>query len=175
VIWSLDEASGRVEPWARDPLLDHADAAVHFPANTGFPAANGVKRHGDAVFVSNSGRGAILRIPVMAGDRAGKVEIWAKDIVADDFAIAPNGDVYAPTHPMQSVVRLHADGARTTIATPAQGITGPTAVTFAPDGGLYVIGNAGIPIDGEPRPSSLVRLDVAGPGLARLRRRPLCW
>jgi sugar lactone lactonase YvrE len=41
VIWRLDVAAGRVEPWARDPLLDHPDEATHFPANTGFPAATG--------------------------------------------------------------------------------------------------------------------------------------
>jgi sugar lactone lactonase YvrE len=162
VIWSVDVASGRAEPWARDALLDHADPATHFPANTGFPAANGVKRRGDAVYVSNSGRGVILRIPVVSGDRAGKAEVWARDIVADDFAFDAAGDAYVPTHPKQSVVRLQADGTRTTIATPAQGIAGPTALTFGPDGGLYVVGNSGIPIDGVRRPATLVRLDVSG-------------
>jgi uncharacterized protein YciI len=113
--------------------------------------------------VSNSGRGAILRIPVLADDRAGKAEVWATNIVGDDFAVDEAGDLYVPTHPMQSVVHLRADGTRTTIATPAQGLTGPTAVTFAPDGGLYVVGNGGIPIDGVRRPSALVRLDVRAP------------
>jgi uncharacterized protein YciI len=160
VIWRLDVAARRVEPWARDALLDHADAATHFPANTGFPAANGVKRRGDSVYVSNSGRGVILRIPVLSEDRAGKPEVWAENIVADDFAFDEAGDLYVPTHPMQSVVRVATDGTRTTIATPAEGLTGPTAVTFGPDGGLYVVGNSGIPIDGTRRASALVRLDV---------------
>lgn len=162
VIWRLDVGARRVEPWARDALLDHADEATRFPANTGFPAANGVKRHGDAVYVSNSGRGAILRIPVLPGDQAGKPEVWAANVVGDDFAIDAAGDLYVPTHPMQSVVHVRADGTRTTIATPAEGLTGPTAVTFGPDGGLYVVGNSGIPIDGARRPSALVRLDVRG-------------
>jgi uncharacterized protein YciI len=110
--------------------------------------------------VSNSGRAAILRIPVLDGDRAGRPEVWASNIVADDFAVDDAGDLYVPTHPMQSVVHLRADGTRTTIATPAQGITGPTAVTFGPDGSLYVVGNSGIPIEGARRASALVRLDA---------------
>lgn len=166
VIWQLDTTSRAVSAWARDPLLDHADKATHFPVNTGFPAANGVKRHGDAVYVSNSGRGAILRIPVSADGQAGKVEIWARDMVADDFAFDKNGNAYIPTHPMQSVVRLSPDGTRTTIATPAQGLAGPTAVTFGPDGALYVVGNAAIPISGAQRRSALIRLDVASPASA---------
>ncbi len=170
VLWSVETATGRVSEWARDPLLDHADPGAHFPENTGFPAANGVKLFGGAVYVSNSGRGAILRIPLMADGTSGKPEVWAADIVADDFVFDAGGNAYVPTHPMQSVVRLGSDGSRTTLATPAQGLAGPTAVTIAPDGGLYVVGNSGIPIDGTLRPAALLRLDIGGTQAASLRR-----
>jgi sugar lactone lactonase YvrE len=158
VIWRLDVSARRVDAWVRGDLLDHESPQTHFPANTGFPAANGIKRHRDAVYVSNSGRGMILRIPIVRGDRAGAIGIYAKNIVTDDFVIDAAGTIFAPTHPLQTVVRLSSDGTRTTIATVKEGITGPTAVALAPEGALYVVGNAGIPVDGAKRASALIRL-----------------
>lgn len=158
VVWRVDIATGAVAVWARHPLLGQADPTLRFPVNTPFPAANGVKRMGDVVVVSNSSRAVLLRIAVTAAGGAGTPTVWAEQLVGDDFALAPDGTAYVPTHPEQSVVRIGPDGARATIATPAQGIAGPTAVTFGPDGALYVVGNAKIPIEGAQRPATLVRI-----------------
>lgn len=170
VIWSIETGTGQVSQWARDPLLGHSDPTAHFPSTTAYPAANGIKRFGDAIYVSNSARALILRLDLFPGGRAGPAHIYAESLVADDFAFDEHGNLFAPTHPMQSVVRLGRDGSRRTIATPAQGLTGPTAVALAADGSLYVVGNSTLPINGKQRPSALVRLDAAKPFATQVRQ-----
>ncbi len=159
-IWRIDAATGAVGPWLVHPLLGPADVALTFPDHTAFPAANGIKRHGDHIYVSNSGRAQILRIPISGDGSAGVPDIWADRIIGDDFVLDALGTIYVPTHPMQSLVKIEAGGRRSTIATSAQGLAGPTAAAFGPDGRLLIVGNSAIPIDGVQRPATLVSLSV---------------
>ncbi len=167
-VWKLDLTTKTASPWLRHSLLGHRSAASIFPTNTGFPAANGLKRHGDAVYVSNSDRAAIIRIPLNADGTAGTPAVWAEQLLADDFAFDAAGNLFAPSHPLNTVVRVAPNGRRTTIGNGSIGTVGPTAVTVAPDGhSLLVVGNSLIPYEGKTGPARLLALTLAPAGAAK--------
>jgi sugar lactone lactonase YvrE len=134
------------------------------------PGANGIKAHQGWVWVSVTDRDAILRIPVGPDGRAGLPEPIAERLRADDFAFAESGATYIATHVAQSVLRLDADGTRTTIARPAAGAVGSTACAFGRAPGdrqaLYVTTNGGLalPYEGKLQCAKLLRLDVGEHG-----------
>lgn len=170
-VWKVDLATRRVSAWLVHEWLGHRDSAHEFPKNTGIPGANGIKRFRDAVYVSSTDRGLILRIPITLDGSAGEPAVWARDLVVDDFAFDVDGNLYGATHPLSTIVRVRSDGSRATIATAAQGVVGATAVAFGTqpddDHSLYVVGNGRIRFEGAHRAVQLARLDVGVPGHAR--------
>jgi hypothetical protein len=74
-------------------------------------------------------------------------------------------------HPAQSVLRLAPDGARTTIAGPAQGAVGSTSCAFGratgDENALYVTTSGGLfsPYQGKIQAAKLLRLEVGEAGL----------
>ncbi|WP_199790257.1 hypothetical protein [Streptomyces canus] len=61
-------------------------ALTPLPSGTGF-GADGIKVHDDAVWVSNTDRGMVLRIPVRRNGSAGPIETRATGLGGiDDFA-----------------------------------------------------------------------------------------
>ena len=135
VLWRLDVDTGRTSVFVRDPLLDAADA------KSATPAANGVKIFQGAVYVSNTARGLMLRIPLM-GMVPGKVEVLAENVRADDFAFSPAGKLYYTTH-RDSVFVLEG-GKSTEFAGAESGLRGNTALAWAPNGaGPFVITDGG--------------------------------
>lgn len=166
-IWRIDVRTKAVDRWLGHELLQPN------PQNARIPGANGVKLFDGAVYVSNSGRASVLRIPLNPDGAAGAPAIWAEGVVIDDFAFAENGDLYGTTHIFNSVVVLRRDGSRATIATAADGVTGSTAVAFggteADAGRLYVVGDGGafLPPPTGIVPANLVTLQVSARGLHR--------
>ena len=136
------------------------------PADPDTPGANGIKVRDGALWVSVTGRNILLRAPLQADGSAAVLEVAAANLRADDFAVAPDGALLLATHPAHSVVRLAADGTRTTLAGPEQGAAGSTACAFgraAGDAGaLYVTTNGGLtaPWRGVAQDAKLLRLDV---------------
>lgn len=179
-VWRVDTAARRAAVWLRHELLAHRDPADVFPKNTFFPGANGVKVFRDAVFVSVSDRALLLRIPLLADGSAGEPVVWAEKVIGDDFVLDREGNIYVPTHPRSTVVKVSPGGARSTLATGAEGVVGCTAVAFgrAPgdEASLYVVGNSHVPHEGAKGPARLVRLSVGTEGhprhAARLRQIP---
>jgi len=136
------------------------------PVSEGIPGANGVKfRHGH-VHVSVTGSNLLLRAPIGADGACGHLETWAENLRADDFCFDADGAAYIATHPANSVLRLAADGSRTTLAGPEAGAVGSTATAFgrAPGDttGLYVTTTGGLwsPYQGAPQPAKLLRLEI---------------
>lgn len=170
-LWKVDLATRSVSRWLVHEWLGHRDPAHDFPTNTFIPGANGVKRFQDAVYVSSTDRGVIVRVPLRHDGSAGEPSIWARDLVIDDFAFDVDGTLYGTTHPLSTVVRVRADGSRSTIATGPQGVVGATAVVFGTRPGdersLYVVGNGRIQHEKQNHPVRLVRLDVGVPGYPR--------
>lgn len=161
-IHALDPATGAVETWLADPLLG-ADPA------SGAPGANGIKIFGGAAYVSVTGADRIVRVPITDG-RPGTPAVFADALRADDFAIDADGALYIATHQAQSLLRLAADGARTTLAGPSEGMVGSTAVAFgrteADRTAIYITTTGGtwtVPED-EVEEAKLLRIDVGRPG-----------
>ena len=168
LIHVVDPANGTVANWLADPRLAPADAS-------GTPGANGVKIFAGHAYISVTGTDTIYRTPITGG-MAGPLEVYAERLRADDFAIDTAGALYIATHPARSLVRLAADGSRTTLAGAAHGMLGATAVAFgrgpADRHAVYVTTTGGtmtVPPD-ELEPAKLVRVEVGAAGAPLLGR-----
>jgi sugar lactone lactonase YvrE len=134
------------------------------PTTPTMPGANGIKLRRGHAYISMTDSNLIFRAPVDANDNPGPLSVFADTMRADDFAFAESGALYIATHPAQTVMRLDVDGARTTIAGPAEGVVGSTACAFgrtAQDANaLYVTTGGGLyfPYQGKLEDAKLVRL-----------------
>jgi sugar lactone lactonase YvrE len=160
-IYLVDAASGAVSTWFQDPILTSDGVVQPF-----IPGANGVRRHGNYIYVSSMQRQLLLRLPINRDGSAGAVETVARNVFLDDFAVARDGTVYGTTHVFDSVIRIRPSGDVTTIATHDQGLLGPTSAYFGPEGNgnqvLYVTNNGQLYVqpEGGPGTGRIVRIDL---------------
>ncbi|MFI8521495.1 hypothetical protein ACIGEZ_27295 [Streptomyces sp. NPDC085481] len=123
-VWSIRQDGGEPTVWAEGPALE--------PAAAGGFGANGLKLHDGAVWVSNSDRGTLLRIPIGPGDDrpAGPVETRATGLTAiDDFAFTGHGDTVLAALIMDSEIEfVRPDGTHKTVLTEQDGLRNPTSV-----------------------------------------------
>ena len=161
-VYAIDPVSGAVETWLSDPLLGVG-------AGEDGPGANGIKLFGGAAIVSVTGADRLVRVPVVDG-HAGRPEILAENLRADDFAIDASGALYIATHQAQTLLRLDPDGNRTTLARAEHGMVGSTAVAFGRTAldrtSIYVTTTGGtwtVPGD-QLEDAKLLRIDVGQPG-----------
>jgi hypothetical protein len=130
IILTVPTAGGRATAWASGPELGFSAIA----------GVNGVKIHNDAVWVSNTDEGTIVRIPFGPGHWAGKPEIRATGLTTiDDFAFTGSGDeiLAALNHPNQ-VVRVRRDGTHSTVLSGSDGLQNPTSIEVR-HGKVYVL------------------------------------
>ncbi|MFD0367865.1 hypothetical protein [Streptomyces sp. NPDC059071] len=124
VVWSLPVTGGEPTAWATGAELQPT-AEIPF-------GANGVKVHNGAVWVTNTAKGTLLRIPVgPEPDRAaGPIETRATGLTyIDDFAFTGHGDtVLAALIADHKVELIRPDGTHKTVLTKADGLDGPTSV-----------------------------------------------
>lgn len=153
-IFVVDTRAKSVRAWLHHPLLARSD-----PKAT-FPALNGMKRHGNTLYVSNTQRRLFLKIPVDAAGAPGTPSVFVRNLNLDDFDVADDGTIVATTHVFDRVVRIDPSGALTVIAGPEQGVVGCTAAsivrTGAHRGDVIITTNGGMTA---PPPSGV------GPGL----------
>jgi hypothetical protein len=160
-IWKIDAKRATAQVWLTHPLLERADA------QSPFPAANGVRVQGKTVWVSNTAKQLLVRIPLQADGSAGSPQMVREKVNIDDFGLMANGTIIAATHVYNSVVKLTPDGKTEIIATQDQGMTGSTSVALRkePSTGklsAYISTNGGmfLPPAGGVQPARLVRLDL---------------
>ena len=158
-IWHLDVASRTVSPFLRSELLD-APAGFELPT----PAANGLKIDRGWLYVSNTARGAMLRVRI-GGDLqpAGAVEVYAEPVRADDFVFSPNGNLYYTTH-RKEIMKITPDRRISEVPGIGAELVGSTALAWRRgDDGPFAINDGGFIAHhwyGGPAPaaSNLVRL-----------------
>jgi hypothetical protein len=162
-IWLCDVAAKTISIWLEHPLLARSDT------ESSFPAANGLKRFGDFLYVSNTQRMILLRIPVDGNLSLKEPEIYLEGTNIDDFAFDVHGNLYGATHVYNSVIRINSNRQTTIIAQAEQGVTGCTAVAFYGTD-LYVVNNGGmfLPPASGIEPAQIVRLEVGVMGASLL-------
>ncbi|UMP06873.1 hypothetical protein [Amycolatopsis sp. EV170708-02-1] len=119
-VWTVALAGGTPKAWSTAAEL----------ASTGFLGVNGAKVHNGALWVTNLDMGTVLRIPFLAGGRAGEPLVTARGLVGlDDFAFTGHGDeILAAVNGPNKVVRIGSGGRSSTILDASDGLQNPTAV-----------------------------------------------
>lgn len=109
-IWSVDPLKKSMAVWLKDEALAPDPAVKEFR-----PGANGLKRQGRRLVISNSSRGTLSTVAVAAsGAPRSPVTLLAKTGPIDDFVIDATGAIVFTTHG-PSLMRRAADGAISTL------------------------------------------------------------
>jgi hypothetical protein len=139
VIWEVNSETRSATLWLADELLARGDAADPTPA------VNGIKLFGGTLYVSNTAKQLLVKVPLVNG-RAGRPEVLLKNIGLDDFDFDEAGVLYGATHVYNSLVRVGRDGKVTVLAGLAQGMAGSTALAYSSAGGgqVFVTTNGGM-------------------------------
>jgi sugar lactone lactonase YvrE len=164
-VWKIPRG-GSAELWSQDPLLTGTGAI-----GLGFPlGANGISvapHH--AVMVSNTEGARLLRIPIRANGTAGSPAVIADGpelFGADGIALDVLGRTYVAVNSQNDLVRVDGTGSITTLATAAEGLDGPSSLSFGTSGGdrrtLFVLNFAAFSSSPDP---ALLKGDVGSPGL----------
>jgi sugar lactone lactonase YvrE len=135
-VWKVSLNSGTASIWAQGEAFEPSTAQ-----SSGF-GANGIKVHDGAVWVSNTSKGTLLRIPVNAHGTAGTVTTVAQGLTAiDDFAFTGQGDtVLAAQNFVSAVSIVQSDGTHQTVLTAADGLSNPTSIAVR--GSTIYVANA---------------------------------
>jgi hypothetical protein len=158
-IWKYDMQANKAEVWLQHSLLARADD------NNPMPAANGIKIFKDTVFVSNTAKQLLIKIP-LTGNKAGTPEMFMDKLNLDDFAIDSKGNIYATTHIFNSVVKITQEKEVAIIGEAEQGLAGSTAVAFGKrdddENSIYVTTNGGmsLPLPGGIQEARVVKIKI---------------
>jgi hypothetical protein len=138
-VWRVSVDGGAPVAWVSDAAL----------ARTSFLGANGIAIHDDAVWVSNTDKGTIVRIPIRDDGTAGPVRTVVTGAgIIDNFTFLPGTDsILAALTVANQVVLIH-DGQMRALLTAADGLSSPTSVAVQDDT-LYV-GSAAVVTGKDP-------------------------
>jgi sugar lactone lactonase YvrE len=130
-VWTVPLSGGQARVWSSAPEL--APAPIR--------GANGIKVHDNAVWVSNTDKATLLRIP-LDHDGPGPVQVRVTGLAGiDDFTFTGAGDVLAALLGQNTVVRIGPDGRVTPFLDAADGLQNPASVAVR-DGTVYVLSAA---------------------------------
>ena len=124
VLWKLDSRDGSASIWLDHDLL----ASPSVESNT--PGVNGIKIRNNAVYISNTGKMILAKIPLTENKEAGEPEVIHNNVFIDDFAIDEAGNIFGATHVYDSVIKITPLGKVSIIAQTDQGVSGSTCVTI---------------------------------------------
>ncbi|MDH3469751.1 MAG: SMP-30/gluconolactonase/LRE family protein [Acidimicrobiia bacterium] len=174
-IWRIPKR-GETELWLRDELL----TGLCLPNPIPFPiGANGIAyRHG-AIYVANTEKSTIVRIPVEKDGSAGTPEVVATVTgfdpelgppALDGIALDVHGNIFAAVINQSRIVRIGHDGSETDVATSADGLDFPASLAFGTGTGArksmfvtnYAIGPPPVATGIGP---SLIEINVGVPGM----------
>ncbi len=167
-IWRIPP-NGKAELWLRHPTLTGLnDPNIPIPFPIG---ANGMAYRQGELFVANTEKGHIVRIPILKGGGPGEPEILAAGpelILIDGIALDVHGDIYAAIIAQSLLVRVDVDtGDISVLASMADGLDFPASLAFGTGKGnrqKVFVTNFAIGPPGGAGPG-LVKVDVGVPGL----------
>jgi hypothetical protein len=152
---------GETTRWLMDPLLAGGKDFCGEGKGVGVPfdiGANGIVVDGDTIYVSNTDRGQIVKIPVQADGSAGTASLLVASSCealggADGMALAPDGDLIVAVNHQNKLVRVDRAG---NVAPLVAGdpLDFPASLSFA--GGALYVGNFAL-------------LDAKHPAILRIR------
>jgi sugar lactone lactonase YvrE len=153
-IWRIDIAAKTIAPWMQDAALSRNVDEKQFR-----PGANGLKRAGDRLFVSNSSRGTLHAVRIAAdGKPDGPLQKVADTGAIDDFLVEESGAIVYTTHG-DKLMRLAPSGARSELM--GSGCGGCTSVARARPGDagseLLVLTTGGL-LEGGKEPARILRV-----------------
>ncbi|WP_435280098.1 hypothetical protein [Streptomyces sp. 1222.5] len=143
VVWRVPQAGGTPRVWA-------SGAALRPSPDASLPAGpNGLRVHNGAVWVSNTTRGTLLRIPALRDGSAGKIQTRATGLDwIDDFSFTGAGDTVLaalvagndtrtpPNGDTGRVVLVYPNGGHKTVLTHQDGLNSPSSVAVSRRGPL---------------------------------------
>ncbi|MDX3639584.1 hypothetical protein [Streptomyces sp. MB09-02B] len=142
-VWRVPQRGGTPTAWTTGAALRPLPAS-----EGGFGVgANGLKVHDGAVWVSNTDRRTLLRVPVRRDGSAGPTGIRATGLAGvDDFAFTGRGDTVLAALVLSSEVALvRPDGTHTVVLTQDDGLSNPTSVAvrhrtvYVPSGAFFTL------------------------------------
>ncbi|MRT92413.1 SMP-30/gluconolactonase/LRE family protein [Ancylomarina sp. 16SWW S1-10-2] len=140
VIWKLNIKDASTSIWLQNDLL--ASPSIEKQS----PGVNGIKVKGNSVYISNTGKMLMVKIPLLKGDKAGDPEILHENVFIDDFEMDAQNNIYAATHIYDKIIKITPQGKVSIIAEAEQGVTGCTCLTwkYGSKSTLLVSGNGGM-------------------------------
>jgi outer membrane protein assembly factor BamB len=122
-VWRVPLRGGTAVAWS---------SAAELVAPAGGFGPNGLKVHHGAVWVTNTARGTLLRIPITDDGAAGRVRTVATGLGAiDDFTFIGEGDTaLVAANPASMVELVRPDGTHIVVLTMADGLQNPTSLAW---------------------------------------------
>ena len=166
-IWRITRR-GSAAPWLQHELLEGLGEIPGYPPI----GANGIVYWKRTLYVANTEKGLILRIPIGVDGSPGEPEILADGPEVygpDGLALDVFGRIYIPLVLQDKLVRLDpADGSVIELATVDDGLDEPASLAFSTQGGdrqtVFVTNFAVMPEDGGSGPA-LLKIEIGAPGL----------
>lgn len=183
-IWRVPKG-GTAELWLRDDLLTGL-APLLFPFPVG---ANGIASYHGALYVINTDKAMVVRIPIRPDGSPGQPEMWKQvedvpeslfyqspvfPLMLDGLALDVHGNVYIAVPSRSAIVRINSDDrSQETVAVyPDVPLDAPLSLAFGTGKGeresIFVTnsGMNGLFLPGLPWPGpGLVKIEVGIPGL----------
>jgi sugar lactone lactonase YvrE len=146
VVWRVPTAGGAPTVWASGPVLQPRPSY----------GANGIAIHHNAVWVSNTDQGIIVRIPIRLDGSAGPIRVAATGLpYADGFAVFGEDDTIIVALPLSNQVMLTRPGAQPrTVLTATDGLSYPSHVQVRRN--TVYVSNFGDWTSERPNPNLLV-------------------
>jgi sugar lactone lactonase YvrE len=142
-IWQYDAASNKATVWLKDRLLERSSAKSEFPA------ANGLKIYKGNLYVSNTEKQTLIKVP-LSEFTAGAPSLFLDKVNIDDFTFDGLGNIYAATNVYNGVIKITPEKKITIVADLSSGVAGSTAVIFARNNAgknvLYVTTSGGMAV-----------------------------
>lgn len=157
-IWKVDVLDGTSSIWLKHDIL--ASPSVEAKS----PGVNGIKIRKNDVYISNTGKMILAKIPFTKNGSAGIPEVVQENVFIDDFTIDEAGNIFGATHIYDSVIKITPQGKVTIIAQADQGVAGSTCVTMqnGSENTLLVSTNGGLlkPDPCDVVPAKIVKLEL---------------